>query len=160
MLFRSTQNRAILPGWYGVGSALEELGARPEGLVLLRRMYKQWPFFHTVIDNVAMVLAKADMAIASRYMALAPEETRELWERIRAEYARTRRWVKRVASEARLLENNPQLRQSIALRNPYVDPLSFLQVELLRRKRAGQEHCDRPLLITLAGIAAGMRNTG
>ncbi|MFL5356350.1 phosphoenolpyruvate carboxylase [Archangium sp.] len=159
-VFAWTQNRAILPGWYGVGSALEEFGSRPEGLALLKRMYRQWPFFHTVIDNVAMVLAKSDMAIASRYAALAPESTRPLWERIRAEFSRTRRWVKRVTGEQRLLENNRQLRQSIALRNPYVDPMSFLQVELMRRKRAGCENCDRPLLLTLAGIAAGMRNTG
>ncbi|PTL76188.1 phosphoenolpyruvate carboxylase [Vitiosangium sp. GDMCC 1.1324] len=159
-VFAWTQNRAILPGWYGVGSALEEIGSRPEGLTLLKRMYKQWPFFHTVIDNVAMVLAKSDMAIASRYAALAPESTRPLWERIRAEFSRTRRWVKRVTGEARLLENNAQLRQSIALRNPYVDPMSFLQVELLRRKRSGCANCDRSLLLTLAGIAAGMRNTG
>ncbi|WP_304466088.1 phosphoenolpyruvate carboxylase [Vitiosangium sp. GDMCC 1.1324] len=100
------------------------------------------------------------MAIASRYAALAPESTRPLWERIRAEFSRTRRWVKRVTGEARLLENNAQLRQSIALRNPYVDPMSFLQVELLRRKRSGCANCDRSLLLTLAGIAAGMRNTG
>jgi len=159
-VFAWTQNRAIVPGWYGVGSALEEYGSRPEGLELLKRMYRQWPFFHTVIDNVAMVLAKSDMAIAERYAALAPESTRPLWERIRAEYSRTRRWVKRITGEARLLEGNQQLRQSIALRNPYVDPMSFLQVELLRRKRAGCDNCDRPLLLTLAGIAAGMRNTG
>jgi phosphoenolpyruvate carboxylase len=159
-VFAWTQNRAIVPGWYGVGSALEEYGSRPEGLELLQRMYRQWPFFHTVIDNVAMVLAKSDMAIAERYAALAPESTRPLWERIRAEYSRTRRWVKRVTGEARILEGNQQLRESISLRNPYVDPMSFLQVELLRRKRAGCENCDRPLLLTLAGIAAGMRNTG
>ena len=159
-VFAWTQNRAILPGWYGVGSALEELGSRPGGLAQLKRMYRQWPFFHTVLDNVAMVLAKSDMAIASRYAALAPESTLPLWERIRAEYSRTRRWVKRVTGEPRLLEGNPQLRQGIALRNPYVDPMSFLQVELMRRKRAGCDNCDRPLLLTLAGIAAGMRNTG
>jgi len=123
-------------------------------------MYRQWPFFHTVLDNVAMVLAKSDMAIASRYAALAPDSTHALWERIRAEYSRTRRWVKRITGESRILGGNLQLRQSIALRNPYVDPMSFLQVELLRRKRAGEASCDRPLLLTLSGIAAGMRNTG
>ncbi|MFY0521872.1 phosphoenolpyruvate carboxylase [Archangium gephyra] len=159
-VFAWTQNRAILPGWFGVGTALEEYGSRPEGLAQLKRMYRQWPFFRTVIDNVAMVLAKSDMAIASRYAALAPDSTRPLWERIRAEYSRTRRWVKRVTGEARILESNRQLRESISLRNPYVDPMSFLQVELLRRKRAGAANIDRPLLLTLAGIAAGMRNTG
>jgi len=158
--FAWTQNRAILPGWYGVGSALEAYGSTPEGFARLWRMYRVWPFFRTVIDNVSMVLAKADMSIASRYAELAPESTRPLWERIRKEYARTRRWVKHVTGEARLLEHNPQLRLGISLRNPYVDPMSFLQVELLRRKRAGEGQCDRPLLLSLSGIAAGMRNTG
>ncbi|WP_224360537.1 phosphoenolpyruvate carboxylase [Hyalangium versicolor] len=158
-VFAWTQNRAILPGWYGVGSALEAFADKPEGMSLLRRMYRDWPFFRTVIDNVTMVLAKSDIAIASRYAKLAPESTRPLWRTIRAEHSRTRRWVKRITGESRLLDNNPQLQRSIALRNPYVDPMSFLQVELLRRKREGQE-VSRPLLLTLNGIAAGMRNTG
>ncbi len=159
-VFAWTQNRAILPGWYGVGSALEAFAAKPEGLVLLKRMYRQWPFFRAVIDNVTMVLAKSDISIASRYVSLAPEATRPLWQRIRDEHARTRRWVKRLTGEKRLLDHNPQLQLSISLRNPYVDPMSFLQVELLRRKREGQPEVDRPLLLTLNGIAAGMRNTG
>ena len=159
-VFAWTQNRAILPGWYGVGSALEAFAKQPDGLALLKRMYREWPFFRAVIDNVTMVLAKSDIAIASRYAALAPDAMRPLWRRIKSEHARTRRWVKRLTGEARLLDHNPQLQRSIALRNPYVDPMSFLQVELLRRKRAGEPGCDRPLLLTLNGIAAGMRNTG
>ncbi|MBN1206577.1 MAG: phosphoenolpyruvate carboxylase [Myxococcaceae bacterium] len=159
-VFAWTQNRAILPGWYGVGSALEAFAQKPDGLALLKRMYREWPFFRAVVDNVTMVMAKSDIAIASRYATLAPDATRPLWRRIRAEHARTRRWVKRLTGEARLLDHNPQLQRSIALRNPYVDPMSFLQVELLRRKRAGEPECDRPLLLTLNGIAAGMRNTG
>ncbi len=123
-------------------------------------MYREWPFFRMVIDNVTMVLAKSDIAIASRYATLAPESTRPLWRRIRTEHARTRRQVKRITGEARLLDHSPQLQRSIALRNPYVDPMSFLQVELLRRKREGETNVDRPLLLTLNGIAAGMRNTG
>lgn len=159
-VFAWTQNRTILPGWYGVGSALEAFAAKPGGLVLLKRMYLQWPFFRMVIDNVTMVLAKSDIHIASRYATLAPEAVRELWPRIRAEHARTRRWVKRLTGEKRLLDHNPQLQRSISLRNPYVDPMSFLQVELLRRKRDGHQDVDRPLLLTLNGIAAGLRNTG
>jgi phosphoenolpyruvate carboxylase len=159
-VFAWTQNRAILPGWYGVGSALKAFADKPEGPALLKRMYREWPFFRMVIDNVTMVLAKSDIAIASRYATLAPEATRPLWRRIRTEHARTRRQVKRITGEARLLDHNPQLQRSIALRNPYVDPMSFLQVELLRRKREGQADVDRPLLLTLNGIAAGMRNTG
>jgi phosphoenolpyruvate carboxylase len=160
-VFAWTQNRAILPGWYGVGSALEAFAAKEDGLALLRRMYREWPFFQTLMDNVTMVLAKSDIAIASRYAALAPASTRPLWRRIRQEHTRTRRWVKRLTGEGRLLDNNVQLQRSIALRNPYVDPMSFLQVELLKRKREGcGEACDRPLLLSLNGIAAGMRNTG
>lgn len=159
-VFAWTQNRAVLPGWYGVGAALEAHGSKPGGLARLQRMYREWPYFRTVVDNVAMVLAKTDMAIAERYAELAPMSTLPLWRRIRAEHARTRRWLKRITGEPRLLERNPQLRRSIALRNPYVDPMSFLQVELLRRKRQGQPHCERPLLLSLNGIAAGMRNTG
>ncbi|MBZ4372476.1 phosphoenolpyruvate carboxylase [Corallococcus sp. AS-1-6] len=158
--FAWTQTRAILPAWYGVGSALEESAATPEGAALLQRMYKEWPFFRAVIDNVTMVLAKTDMAIAARYAKLAPAATRPLWLRIQQEHSRTRRAVKSLTGEAKLLDNNPQLQRSIALRNPYVDPMSFLQVELLKRKRDGDAECDRPLLLALNGIAAGMRNTG
>jgi phosphoenolpyruvate carboxylase len=157
-VFAWTQNRAIVPGWYGVGSALAALA---EEEPLLREMYASWPFFHSVLDNVEMVLAKTDLGVATRYAALASPESRDaVWPRIRAELALTRRWVKRITGHARLLEGNPTLRRSILLRNPYVDPMSFLQVELLRRKRAGDTQCDRVLLLTLNGIAAGMRNTG
>jgi len=159
-VFAWTQNRAILPGWFGVGSALEAYARREGGEALLRRMYQEWPFFRTVVDRVEMVLGKCDAGIARRYVRLAPAEVRPLWLTLRAELLRTRRWVKAVTGHARLLEGNPSLRRSIRLRNPYVDPMSFLQVELLRRKRAGEEGCDRPLLLTLNGIAAGLRNTG
>jgi phosphoenolpyruvate carboxylase len=159
-VFAWTQNRAILPGWYGVGSALEAYTAKEGGAAQLKRMYRQWPFFRAVIDRVTMVLAKSDMAIAGRYAKLAPASTRPLWRRIHEEYRRTRRQVKRLTGESRLLDHNPQLQRSISLRNPYVDPMSFLQVELLKRKREGCTECDRPLLLTLNGIAAGMRNTG
>ncbi|MCK8504139.1 phosphoenolpyruvate carboxylase [Myxococcus fulvus] len=159
-VFAWTQNRAIVPGWYGVGSALEAFSKEPGGPALLKRMYRQWPFFKAVIDNVTMVLAKSDMAIAGRYAALAPASTKALWRRIQQEHRRTRRQVKRLTGEGKLLDNNPQLQRAIALRNPYVDPMSFLQVELLRRKRESDCDCDRPLLLSLNGIAAGMRNTG
>jgi phosphoenolpyruvate carboxylase len=159
-VFAWTQNRAILPGWYGVGSALEAYAKEEGGAAMLKRMYREWPFFRTVIDNVTMVLAKSDMAIAGRYAKLAPASTKALWRRIQQEHRRTRKQVKRLTGELKLLDNNPSLQRSISLRNPYVDPMSFLQVELLKRKRQGQAECDRPLLLTLNGIAAGMRNTG
>lgn len=157
-VFAWTQNRAILPGWYGVGTALETFRRERDG-VLLIEMCRHWPFFHAVLDNVEMVLAKSDLAIAGRYAALAPEALRPLWAQIAEEHRRTREAIGWVTGHRTLLEDNPALARSISLRNPYVDPMSFLQVELLRRKRAG-EALDRPLLLTLGGIASGMRNTG
>jgi phosphoenolpyruvate carboxylase len=159
-VFAWTQNRAILPGWYGVGSALEAVGQTRAGRQSLRSMYHQWPSFRTMLDSVEMVLAKTDLRIAAGYAALAPERLRYLWDRIRQEHRRTVRWVKWLTGRSKMLEASPSLRRSIILRNPYVDPLSVLQVELLKRKRAGDPDCDRPLLLTLSGIAAGMRNTG
>lgn len=160
-VFSWTQNRSILPGWYGVGTALERFSQREGGEEELLAMHDRWPLFRTVIGNLEMVLAKSDLAIATRYAALATDEAREaVWPRIVEEYRLTKRWVKRLTKSRRLLEGNAPLRRSIELRNPYVDPMSFLQVELLRRKRLGAEGCDRPLLLTLNGIAAGLRNTG
>jgi phosphoenolpyruvate carboxylase len=160
-VFAWTQNRAILPGWYGVGSALEQVGSRPGAADLLAEMYRRWPFFRAVIENVEMVVAKSDMSIAERYAELAEADARTaVWPKIRDEYARTVQWVKRIQGTRHLLDGNPALKRSIQLRNPYVDPMSFLQVELLRRRSAGDERVDRALLLTLNGISAGMRNTG
>lgn len=159
-VFSWTQNRAILPGWYGVGAALEAMRKREGGASMLERMYRQWPFFQTVIDNIEMVLAKSDLEIAARYARLAPRDTLPVWRAIRDEHARTRTQVMAITGSRRLLDGNKPLQRSIALRNPYVDPMSFLQVELMQRKRAGAPNCERPLLLTLGGIAAGLRNTG
>jgi len=160
-VFAWTQNRAILPGWYGVGSALERVGARAGGADTLAEMYRRWPFFRAVVENVAMVLAKCDMGIAERYAELAePDARAAVWPKIRGEHARTVQWVKRIQGTRKLLDGNPALQRSIQLRNPYVDPMSFLQVELMRRRNAGDERVDRALLLTLNGISAGMRNTG
>ncbi len=160
-VFAWTQTRAILPGWYGVGTALETFAARPGGADLLREMAKQWPYFRTMLDNVQMVLAKSDMEIASLYAQLADPEIRQaVWPRIEAEHARTVKWILELFGVERLLDGNPTLQRSIDLRNPYVDPMSFLQVSLLQRKRAGDTHCDRAILLSINGVAAGMRNTG
>lgn len=160
-MFAWTQDRAILPAWYGVGAGLAAVGERPGGEALLREMLAAWPFFRALFDNVEMVLAKTDMAIFGRYAELAPAEARRaIAPRIAEEHARTRRWMRRLTGAPRLLDGNPALQRSIALRNPYVDPLSILQVELLRCMRAGDEGCDRALLLTLNGVSAGMRNTG
>jgi phosphoenolpyruvate carboxylase len=160
-VFAWTQTRAILPAWYGVGSAFEEFGARPSGRAELLEMYKVWPFFRTVLDNVEMVVAKTDLTIAARYAALAPPDVkRAVWPAIRAEHRRTKQWIKVLTGSRKLLERNPTLERSIRLRNPYVDPLNLMQVELVRRRRAGDDNAARPLSLTVNGIAAGMRNTG
>ena len=159
-VFGWTQNRAILPGWYGVGAALVATRSDPEKSALLDRMYREWPYFRAIIDNVEMVLAKADLRITAAYLSLAPEHTQHIWRSIQQAWVRTEREVKRLTGSKELLDNNPTLQGSIALRNPYVDPMSFLQVELLRRKREGEDAGDRALLLSMGGIAQGLRNTG
>lgn len=160
-VFAWTQNRAILPGWYGVGTALERFAEREGGTALVCEMYERWPFFRAVIDKVEMVLAKADLDIAARYAELAsPAARKAVWRPIRREFRRTKKWIKTITVSRKLLDGNPPLQRSIRLRNPYVDPMSFLQVELLARKRRGDLDCDRALALTLTGIASGMRNTG
>jgi len=151
-----TQNRANLPGWYGLREGLAAIGVDTA-----RDMYGQWPFFRAVIDNAQMSLAKSDLLIFEEYLRLAPPS--DLGARIKDAYADTVRRVEEVVG-APLLSNEPRLRTSIELRNPYVDPIHRLQVELLRRaRRQGGEmdtDMERALLLSVQGIAAGMRNTG
>ncbi len=167
--FGWTQTRYILPGWFGVGHAIETFVAgREERLAFVRRMYAAWPFFRTLIDNVEMTLAKSDLGIAERYVrALDPsDEALGLHRHIAAEHARTVAMVLAVTEQSELLDRNPVLQRSIQVRNPYVDPLSLLQVELLRRARGegaqetSAEDLEHALLLTIDAIAAGMRNTG
>lgn len=160
-VFSWTQCRANLPGWYGLGSGLAVLET-----ALLREMYERWPFFKTVIDFAQMSLAKADMEIFATYVELVPEKLRApFWQRIKGEFDLTLAQVTR-ATGAALLEHDPTLARAIELRNPYVDPISYLQVELLKRRRAlpeespEREQLDYALLVSLLGIAAGVRNTG
>ena len=159
------QSRHVIPGWFGVGYALERFadkGATERGL--LADMMRRFPFFNDLISNVELALTKVDLPLARRYAELVPD--RELRERVFSmvmeEYQRTRRVVLAVTGQARLLENNPSLARSLRLRTPYVDPLSLIQIELLRRKRAGEENeeLDYVLAATISGIAAGLRNTG
>jgi phosphoenolpyruvate carboxylase len=160
-VFAWTQTRAILPAWYGVGSALAEVGQQQGGRERLVEMFRRWPFFRAVLDNVEMVIAKTDLSIAARYAELAPPDVkRAVWPAILEEHKRTKDWVKIVTGSRKLLERNPTLERSIRLRNPYVDPLNLIQVELVRRRRSGDDKAARPLLLTVNGIAAGMRNTG
>jgi phosphoenolpyruvate carboxylase len=165
-VFSWAQCRLMLPGWYGFGSAvtawLEEHG--DEGLALLQEMHREWPFFASVLSNMEMVLAKADVAIASRYADLVgdPELRAAIFGRIRAELEATVRALQDIMGTTALLAGNPQLSRSIKYRFPYLDPLNHIQVELLRRFRAGgkDERSRRGIHLTINGIAAGLRNSG
>ena len=159
-VFGWTQSRQIVPGWYGVGTGLSAVQQRGDDL---RAMYDGWPFFRTFLDNVSMTLAKTDLDIAQRYVdALVPEELRHLLDDIREEFDLTVEQVLAVTGEARLLDRDPILRTTLEIRENYLEPLHHLQVQLLERMRAGEEdpQLERALLLTINGIAAGMRNTG
>jgi phosphoenolpyruvate carboxylase len=162
-VFSWTQARMVLPGWYGMGTALEQ-GCAEFGLELMQRMYREWPFFATTIGNAEMALSKADMPIAGRYVTMvepAPMRDR-IWGQIRAEYDRTERMILLITEQSHLLEHDPVLRRSIERRNPYVDPLSFLQLELIQRLRTTEDADSliRPVLLTINGIAGALKNTG
>ncbi len=160
-VFAWTQTRAILPAWYGFGGALEEACKDASKRELIHEMYQSWPLFRTMTDNIEMVLAKTDMRIAARYAALAPIPIREaVWPLLTDEHRRARKWVKQLTGNTQLLDKNQPLQRSIRLRNPYVDPLNLFQLELVRRKRRGDPDLTRPILLTVNGVAAGMRNTG
>lgn len=151
-----TQNRANLPGWYGLGEALDTIG-----ILLAQEMYAQWPFFRSMLDNAQMSLAKCDPQIFEEYLTLDAGHS-ALGRELQAAYARTAEQVEAVVG-GELLSNEARLKQSIALRNPYIDPIHRIQVELLRRSRAeegGLDRYERPLLLSVQGIAAGVRNTG
>lgn len=171
-VFSWMQSRAIIPSWYGVGHALEAFcGGQAEdcdGLATLQAMYQEWPFFTALIDNLELDLAKADMGIAALYAGLVQEaDLRErIFGAIRAEHARACCYVNRIIGQERLLDHAPVLQRSIERRNPYVDPLNFIQVALLRALRqpgleAARHHALAELVLaTVNGIAAGMKTTG
>jgi phosphoenolpyruvate carboxylase len=167
-VFAWNQSRQMVPGWYGAGQGLRAL-LRERGVDYVRRMRERWPFFATTLDAVAVALAIADMAIAAEYASLVedPELGRSTFRRIALDHGRAARAVCTIVDRPTLLAHEPTLARSIELRNPYIDPMSFVQVELLRRKRAlvraGQpvpSSLERALLLTINGIAAGLRNTG
>lgn len=161
-VFSWAQNRSGLTGWYGVGAALRH-GIDTHGLEAMATMARDWPFFTAVIDDVEMLLAKSDIAIFECYSRLAGDLHATFFPRIAEEFARTRAAILAIKRRDALLEDDYRLRLSIRLRNPYVDPISLLQVELLRRWRDGEradEALLRALVSTVNGIAAGIQNTG
>ena len=164
--FGWTQIRLMLTGWLGAGTALSEIAARDGGLALLQRMTRQWPFFDDLLAKIEMVCAKADRTVARAYVAQLGGDL-ALLDRLEEEFDRTARVLLQVRGSARLLEDAPVLQAAIALRNPYVDALSLLQIALLRRKRAAapaddgeRARLDNAIATTLSGVAQGLRNTG
>jgi phosphoenolpyruvate carboxylase len=168
------QSRQLVPAYFGVGHALNVyIESNPDGLALLKTMARSFPLFLDIIRNVEMALAKADFGIARLYASLVEDEAlrARVYDVLEAEFNLTRRMLLEITGQQRLLETNPVLERSIRLRNPYVDPMSLIQVELIRRKRtllAANPTADTPELAelnraisaTINGISAGLRNTG
>jgi phosphoenolpyruvate carboxylase len=163
-VFSWMQSRFNLPGWFGLGSGLR--ATDPERL---RTMYAGWPFFRALLDNAEMSLLKADLGIAALYSSLAPDQrlASAIFAVVEAEYARTREAILEATGHVELMDGDPVIQRSVQLRNPYVDPLNYLQVEMLRRLRAlpdpdgpEAERLREVIVLTVNGIAAGLRNTG
>ena len=175
-VFAWTQSRVNLPGWYGLGTGLQAESAHRMGV--LREMYHNWPFFRTVIDRAQLSMRRADMPIASLYASLAADATRTaIFGEIMEEFRRTERIILEITGQAALLDNEPWLQRSINLRNPYVDPLNYIQVALLSKQRTGGEQqlndaqagrdgtkedprLRQAILLSINGIAAGLQATG
>ncbi len=172
-VFSWAQCRVMLPGWYGFGTAVEMFTARPggRGLLLLQSMFEEWPVFSTLLLNMDMVLAKADMRIAERYAGLVEDEAlrERIFPRIKAEYERSCTALLAITGQRALLDRNPVMRRSITNRFPYLDPLNHVQVEMLRRYREqtargsaeeASERVRRGVHISINGIASALRNSG
>ncbi len=163
-VFGWTQSRQIIPGWFGVGSALRH--AREEGDLgsEVDEMYASWSFFQTLVSNVEMALVKTDMDIAARYVnSLVDSSLHHIFETIRTEFELTMSEVLRVTGQEKLLDRSPVLQRTLDVRAPYIDPLNYLQISLLQRHRSGQKTDplqERALLLSINGIATGLKNTG
>ncbi|MEO6103185.1 MAG: phosphoenolpyruvate carboxylase [Pseudoxanthomonas sp.] len=161
-VFAWSQSRAVIPGWYGVGSGLQAM-VDAGGEDTLREMARDWPFFRTFLDDISMVLAKGDLSIAEMFSRMSGPLHDEFFPRIRAEHARTLQWVLGLGGDDWLLQHDQRLALSIRLRNPYVDPISVLQVDLLKRWRdSGREDETllRALVASVNGVSQGVQNTG
>jgi phosphoenolpyruvate carboxylase len=169
-VFSWMQSRFVFPGWYGLGSALEQFAAQgPEQAALLSVMYKEWMFFKATIDNAQLTLLKADMQIAFRYASLVPDEKIRvrIFDTIAEEFHRTELAILEITGQKSLLEREPVLAKSVQLRNPYIDPLNYIQVDMIRRLRShenkGSEEADaiRAVIeLTINGVSGGLKNTG
>jgi phosphoenolpyruvate carboxylase len=163
-VFGWTQSRQLVPAWFAVGYALESYGQKPGGAAVLATMAREFPLFIDLIRNVEMALAKSDFGIAQLYASLVDDAglRDRVFNKLEAEFHRARRSILAITGQTELLENNQVLARSIRLRNPYVDPISLIQVDLLRRKRAGDnsDAMNRAISATINGISAGLRNTG
>jgi phosphoenolpyruvate carboxylase len=168
-VFSWMQSRFVFPGWFGLGSALDAvLKQGPAGKKMLREMHAGWPFFKTMIDNAQLTLRKADMTIARLYAELV-EDTRvkkKILSALSDEFARTEAAILAITGQKHLLADEPVLLKSVQLRNPYIDPLNYIQVEMLRRLRSGklskdEEEATRGVVeLTINGISGGLKNTG
>lgn len=160
-VFSWSQSRAMLPGWYGFGSAIAGAGV---SMTQLKELNETWPFFHSTLANMEMVLAKSDLAIAGRYAGLVEDQAlaAHVFGQIRAEWERTHEALLEITGQSQLLEKNPDLAAVIRSRLPYIDPLNHLQIELIRRRRRGDkdEAVREGIHLTINGVAAGLRNTG
>jgi phosphoenolpyruvate carboxylase len=164
------QSRFNLPGWYGLGTGIESFKqASAESAQFLWQMYDGWPFFRALLNNAEMSLLKADMDIAALYSSLVPNRpfAESIFQTIQAEFDLTRKVVLEITGHLDLMDAEPELQQSIHLRNPYIDPLNYIQVELLKQLRGlndpeGQESesLREVMILTINGIASGLRNTG
>jgi phosphoenolpyruvate carboxylase len=167
-VFSWMQSRCGLPGWYGVGQALAAYATSLERLELLRTMYAEWPFFQGVIDNAQVSLAQADMGIARLYSYLVEDEQvrEKIWDEIESAFHQTVQMILRVTAQKEILDNDPILQTSVRRRNPYVDPLNIIQINLLRRLRLAEPDSDaarvilRTIFLTISGVASGLKNTG
>jgi phosphoenolpyruvate carboxylase len=164
-VFSWSQTRIMLPGWYGTGSALETWVDGDDGrLARLQDLHRRWPFFRTVLSNMGMVLAKTDLELGARYAELVPDEElrRRVFDQIAEEHERSIRMLRLITGDDELLADNPSLARSIRNRFPYLEPLHHLQVEMLRRRRAGDddELTRRNIQLTINGVATALRNSG
>jgi phosphoenolpyruvate carboxylase len=165
-VFAWTQSRQLLPAWYAAGTGLESFAAKDEqNLKLMQEMYDKWPFFQSTIDNLQMALMKADVTTAKEYITLVEDQTiaERIFTNILEEFERTKRILLQISRDQELLDHTPNIQDSVHRRNPYVDPLNFLQVELIKELRSKDEQDEELLnqvLLTISGISAGLRNTG